>query len=97
MTYTSTVETKTGRWTLRVTPTQDAILRRVLDSTGESLNEYVVRHAVNAAQDDLAGRRTFALDDEQWTDIQELLDRPPNYKPELVELLERPSVLDQSE
>ena len=57
------METKTGRWTLRVTPSQDALVRRLLDSTGESLNEYVVRHAVEAAQDDLADRRAFALDD----------------------------------
>ena len=88
------METKSGRWTLRVTPSQDAVVRRVLDSTGESLNEYVVRHAVEAAQDELADRRVFVVDDAAWVELQELLDRPPVFKPELSKLLANPSVLD---
>ncbi len=93
-TYTAGVETKTGRWTLRVTPAQDALVRRLLESTGESLNEYVVRHAVEAAQDDLADRRAFALDDAAWIELQHLLDRPHSFKPELARLLSNPSVLE---
>jgi uncharacterized protein (DUF1778 family) len=88
------METKSGRWTLRVTPAQDAVVRRVLDATGESLNEYVVRHAVEAAQDDLADRRVFAIDDAAWVELQHLLDQPPVFKPELAKLLANPSVLE---
>jgi uncharacterized protein (DUF1778 family) len=88
------VETKTERWTLRVTPAQDAAVRRVLDATGESLNEYVVRHAVEAAHSDLADRRLFALDDSEWKQLQDLLDRPPARKPRLARLLNEPSVLE---
>jgi uncharacterized protein (DUF1778 family) len=91
------METKTGRWTLRVTPTQDAVVRRVLDATRESLNEYVVRHAVGAAQYDLADRRVFAVDDAAWIELQHLLDRPPSPKPELAKLLSEPSVLERGE
>ena len=32
------METKSERWTLRVTPSQDAAVRRVLEANGESLN-----------------------------------------------------------
>jgi uncharacterized protein (DUF1778 family) len=88
------METKTERWTLRVTAAQDAAVRRVLESTGESLNEYVVRHAVQAAHEDLADRRVFALDDDAWTRLQAILDRPSAPHAELKKLLERPSVLD---
>ncbi len=91
------METKTGRWTLRVTPSQDAVVRRVLDATGESLNEYVVRHAVEAAHDDLTDRRVFVLDDAAWGELQHLLDRPPALKPELAKLLSNPSVLERDE
>lgn len=90
------METKTGRWNLRVTPAQDAAVRRVIDATGESLNDYVVRHAVAAANDDLADRRVFAIDDAAWVELQHLLDRPPVFKPELAELLANPSVLDSA-
>ncbi len=89
------METKTERWTLRVTPAQDAVVRRVLGSTGESLNEYVVRHAVEAAHEDLADRRVFALDDAAWVELQHLLDRPPAFKPEIATLLSKPSVLEK--
>jgi uncharacterized protein (DUF1778 family) len=93
--YTSGVETKGARWSLRVTAAQDAVVRRVLDVTGESLNEYVVRHAVHAAETDLADRRVFVLDDAAWSDLQALLDRPPNPKPELAHLLANPSILER--
>jgi uncharacterized protein (DUF1778 family) len=89
------METKSSRWTLRVTPAQDAVVRRVLETTGESLNEYVVRHAVEAAEADLADRRVFALDDEAWDELQAILDRPPAPKTKLRNLLSTPSVLEQ--
>jgi uncharacterized protein (DUF1778 family) len=88
------VETKGARWSLRVTAAQDAVVRRVLAATCESLNEYVVRHAVQTAETDLADRRVFVLDDAAWTDLQALLDRPPNLKPELARLLANPSILE---
>jgi uncharacterized protein (DUF1778 family) len=89
------METKSGRWHLRVTAAQDAVVRRVLEATGESLNEYVVRHAVLAAEADLADRRVFALDDDAWNDLQALLDRPPRPKPELARLLATRSILER--
>jgi uncharacterized protein (DUF1778 family) len=88
------METKTERWTLRVTAAQDAAVRRVLEATGESLNEYVVRHAVEAAHADLADRRVFAIDDAAWTELQAVLDRPAQLRPELAKLLADPTVLD---
>jgi uncharacterized protein (DUF1778 family) len=95
LTYTLAVQTKSARWTVRVTHAQDAAVRRVLDATGESLNEYVVRHAVEAAHQDLADRRVFMVDDAAWNELQALLDRPPAPKPELAKLLARPSVLEE--
>ncbi len=95
LTYVHRMETKSSRWTLRVTPAQDAVVRRVLESTGESLNEYVVRHAVGAAESDLADRRVFTLDDDAWDELQALLDRPPAPKRKLRKLLSTPSVLEQ--
>jgi len=87
--------TKTARWTLRVTPAQDEAVRRVLDVTGESLNEYIVRHAVEAAHEDLADRRVFVVNDAAWVELQAILDRPSVYKPRLSKLLANRSVLEQ--
>jgi uncharacterized protein (DUF1778 family) len=87
--------TKKGRWSVRVTPAQDAVVRRVLAETGESLNDYIVRNTVHAAETDLADRRVFVADDASWAELQALLDAPPVFKPELAKLLTTPSVLDQ--
>lgn len=91
------MENKANRWSLRVTPAQDAVVRRVLETTGESLNEYVVRHAVQAAEIDLVDRRVFAVDDAAWREFEALLDRPPLHKPKLEKLLTNPSVLEPSD
>jgi uncharacterized protein (DUF1778 family) len=82
---------------LRVTPAQDAAVRRVLEARGESLNDYVVRHAVEAAHIDLADRQAFVIDPAAWSQLQALLDRPPVFKPELAKLLSEQSVLERAD
>ena len=69
-------------------------MRRVLDNSGMSLNDYVVSRAVAAAIDDLADRRVFALSAESWDELQEILERPAVPKPRIAALLAEPSVLD---
>lgn len=69
-------------------------MRRVVDNSGMSLNEYVVSCAVAAAVDDLADRRVFAVSSEAWDELQEVLDRPTTTKPRIAALLAVPSVLD---
>ena len=66
-----------------------------LEGTGESLNEYVVRHAVEAAHNDLPDRRVSMVDDTTWAQLQAVLDRPPTAKPELAKLLTDDSVLEE--
>lgn len=92
--YNNRVDTKTERWSIRVTPAEDTIVRRVLDNSGMSLNEYVVSRAVAAAIDDLADRRVFPLAADAWDELQEVLDRPAVSKQRIAALLAEPSVLD---
>ena len=94
MAYNDRVDTKTERWSIRVTPAEDTIVRRVLDNSGMSLNEYVVSRAVAAAIDDLADRRVFPLAADAWDELQEVLDRPAVSKQRIAALLAEPSVLD---
>lgn len=89
------METKTERWNVRVTPAQDAAVRRIIAETGESLNDFVVRHAVTAAQVELADRRVFAVDDPAWDALQAVLDRPPMGNSELARLMATDSVLER--
>ena len=88
------MDTKTKRWTLRVTPAQDTIVRQVLSTSGMSLNEYVVSRAVASAVEDLADHQVFAVSEEAWEKLQEVLERPATAKPKIAALLAEDSILD---
>jgi uncharacterized protein (DUF1778 family) len=85
---------KTERLSLRLTPQQDAVLRRAAEARGESANDFVVRHAVEAAETELADRRAFVANDDAWADLQAILSRPPALSQAMIKLLSNPSVLE---
>jgi uncharacterized protein (DUF1778 family) len=95
MTYNVGMAPKTERLSLRLTPEQDAVLRRAAEARGESANEFVLRHAVEAAQIELADRRVFVADEAAWEEFQALLSRPPALPQAMIKLLSNPSVLEQ--
>ena len=87
-------ENKTERWSIRVSPADDRLVRRALEHSGMSLNEYVVSQTLAAAIDELADRRLFVLSASAWDELQEILDRPVAPKPRLAALLDQPSILE---
>lgn len=87
--------TKTERLNLRLTEAQDQVLRRAAEARDESVSDYVLRHAVQAAEADLADRRVFLADDRSWRKLNEMLDRPARPAPRLRRLLREPSVLER--
>ena len=84
-------ETRSDRLQLRVTPQQREIIESAAASQQETITDYVVRHAVSAAKEDLADRRYFVIDDSAWMEFKALLERPPVYKPRLEKLLSQPA------
>lgn len=69
--------------------------RELIDSAGrsqhETITDYMVRHAVPAANEDLADRRYLPLDDAAWVEFTALLARPAVAKPRLAKLLAKPA------
>jgi uncharacterized protein (DUF1778 family) len=88
------VASKTERLSLRLTAAQDAVLRRAARARGESTSDYVLRHAVEAAELDLADRRVFALDENAWNELETLLSAPSRLPAATARLLSEPSVLE---
>ncbi|MGO9558362.1 MAG: DUF1778 domain-containing protein [Acidimicrobiales bacterium] len=86
--------TKTERLNLRLTPTQDAILRSAAEARGESTSDYVLRHAVEAAETDLADRRVFVVDEVAWAQLQDLVSAQPELPIPMAKLLSKPSILE---
>jgi uncharacterized protein (DUF1778 family) len=86
--------TKTERRSLRLTESQDAILRRAAEARGESTNDYILRHAVEAAEADLTDLRMFVANENEWNQIQAALAKPVAFNEAMVKLLTSPSVLE---
>jgi uncharacterized protein (DUF1778 family) len=96
MAYNVCMASKTERLSLRLTRGQDIVLRRAAEARGESTSDYVLRHAVEAAELDLADRRVFALDDAAWNELQSLLSATPaQLPPAMTRLLSEPSALER--
>jgi uncharacterized protein (DUF1778 family) len=98
MTFTpETSRRKQARLAVRLTPDQDALIRDAAAFSGQSLTDFVTMAAVSRAEDTLADRRIFRLDDAAWAEFTAILDRPAQRIPELAELLSERVPWDESE
>ena len=87
-------ERKTQRLAARLTPEQDALIRRAAEVEGTDLTNFTITAALAHARDVLADRRLFVLDDTAWTQFVAMLDRPVSYKPRLEKLFAERSIFD---
>jgi len=86
---TTTLETRSERVDLRMTPAAKRTLMEAAASENKTLTEFLLDRGLQAAFDTLADRRTFVLDAERWDAFMAELDRPPADNPRLRELLKR--------
>ena len=82
-----------ARLNLRATAKQDALIRLAAQTTSKTVTDFVLDSASNAAEQILADRRWFLLDDDAWAAFEDLLERPAVLKPRLKALLEQESDL----
>lgn len=85
---------KTERFAVRLTPEQDALIRRAAEVEGTDLTNFTVTATLAHARDVLADRRLFVLDDVAWQEFVAVLDRPVSPKPRLERLFSEPSIFD---
>ncbi len=87
-------ETRSERIEVKTTPSVKALLRRAASSAHMNVTEFLLDAGIKAAEDTLADRRVFRLDDRRWKEFQHVLDRPVVNKPRLAGLLSEKSVLE---
>jgi hypothetical protein len=58
------------------------------------VEQFLLEAGIHAAEEALANRRSFRMDDAQWQAFQDVLDRPVRSKPRLAKLLAEKSVLE---
>jgi uncharacterized protein (DUF1778 family) len=85
---------RSERIDVRTTPTVKAFLQRAAASSHKNVTEFLLEAGINAAEETLADRRLFRLDDAQWKAFNDALDRPVVAKPRLARLLAEKSVLE---
>ena len=80
-------ETKSERIEVRTTPSLKALLQQAAASLDKNVTEFLLEAGIEAAEDTLADRRLFRLDDQRWKAFQDTLDQPVVSKPRLTRLL----------
>ena len=83
----SSIQTKSARIDVRASITVKQLLQEAARTCHKSVSEFLLEAGITAANQALANRVHFGLDDTQWNLFQEALDRPVQSKPRLKKLL----------
>lgn len=84
---------KTERIDVRASKPVKQLLQEAARARHQTVSEFLLDAGVTAAEQTLADRRQFVLDDAQWRAFQDALDRPVQSKPRLNKLLREPGAL----
>lgn len=84
---------KTERIDVRASSAVKQLLQEAARSCHKNVSEFLLDAGVIAANQALADRCHFVLNDDQWQAFQQALDRPVQAKPRLKKLLSEPGVL----
>ncbi len=81
---------KTERIDVRANLSVKQLLQEAARTCHKSVSEFLLDAGITAANQTLADRRRFELDDVQWQAFQQALDRPVQPHPRLKRLLTEP-------
>ncbi len=87
-------ELKRFRWNLRVGADADTLVRAAASERDQSLTDFVLTSALTEAEHVLADRTRFAVGDDAWSELLELLDRPVHANPGLAKLFATANVFE---
>ena len=85
---------KTERIDVRASGHVKQLLQEAARVCHKNVSEFLLDAGVTAANQALAERRRFVLDEAQWQAFEQALDRPVQTKPRLRKLLREPGALD---
>lgn len=84
---------KSERIDVRASSSVKLLLQEAARTCHKNVSEFLLDAGVTAANQTLADRRQFVLDDRQWLAFQAALDAPVQAKPRLKQLLTEPGAL----
>jgi uncharacterized protein (DUF1778 family) len=83
------VERRTEKLDFRISKSAKAKLQAAASVSRRAVSDFVLESALSKAEETLADRRTFGLNDEAWDAVQRALDAPPRALPKLKILLNK--------
>ena len=86
--------TRSEKLDLRLTPEAKAALQAAAAVAHRSVSEFVLESALSRADETLADRWVFNLNDPEWKAFKAALDRAPRPLPRLKRLLKEPGFFD---
>ena len=90
----SSIQSKSTRIDVRASAAVKQLLQEADRACHKNVSEFLLEAGIMAANQALADRHHFGLDNAQWEMFQKALDRPVQSKPRLKKLLTQPGVLD---
>jgi len=84
---------KTERIDVRASSAMKQLLQEAARACHKNVSEFLLDAGVTAANQALADRRHFVLNEDQWAAFQDALDRPVKARPRLKKLLGESGVL----
>lgn len=85
---------KSERIDVRASRSVKQLLQEAARACHKNVSEFLLDAGITAANQALADRKHFVLDDNQWAEFEKALDRPVHDKPRLRELLMTPGLLE---
>lgn len=82
---------------LRMLPRQKEVIARAAELKQTTLTNFMLEHAVEAAEQVLADQTNFCLSPEKWDEFCAALDAPPQTKAKLKRLLTEPDIFDEAD
>jgi uncharacterized protein (DUF1778 family) len=79
-------QTRDRRFQLRATAREETLIKVAAERRGINVTDFIISAAREKAEETLADQTRFVLDDAQWKQFMEALDRPPQDKPRLRKL-----------
>ena len=91
---TSLLQSKSERIDVRASIAVKQLLQEAARACHKNVSEFLLEAGIMAANQALANRRHFGLDNAQWEMFRQALDRPVKSKPRLKKMLTQPGIMD---
>ena len=86
---------KSERIDVRTTRNVKRLLQKAATTANKTVSEFLLDSAITQAEEVLASRHLFFLNEKQWQKFMAALDAPPSPMPRLKKLLREPSLLER--